>query len=289
MGKYDVKRSLERNIPSMLRLIGNQNISWTKINSRLDKHLIQNKEKCVNTGIEKVKVEATFYSFLVGQYVGKSETFGMFDFFNSTFEQLHDRLSKKELVYIHKIIKSILTNFDSKYLNFIGEIATLNAYKSNRDYELLNIEEPIYDYKNVKADFFLKRIFDGKQFFVEVVNIHLQHRNLIESESIKKHIEGKIIKKVERTLFSSPRFDVYIQPVIWTENTSQLKVVSELYKSNKIEIKNVYVPLSLLTIMFSEGVYRHRFEYVNTILDEKNKLKRIVEKIRHSFFRISKV
>ena len=283
MAKYNVKKSLENNMPSLIKLIGNQNISWTTINSGLEKHLAKINKKRLDSGKDEVKAEKTFYSFFVDHFARKKGAIGMFDFFNTTFEQLYNRLSKDELVHVHKIVKFILTNFDSKYLNFIGELATLNAYKSTGKYKLLNIEERIYNHNNVKADLFLEQNDDKRRFLVEVVNIHLENKNLLEESNIKRHIESKLFQKVDKTFFDAPKHDIYIQPVVWTESEFQIKIVSEIYKKNKIDIENVYIPLCYLTYQFSDGSYKHRFEYVNTILEDEKKQLNFIKTLKQIF------
>lgn len=258
-------------MPSLLKLIGNQNISWTSINSGLENHLQKLKTKLEASEGDTIQKEVTFYSFIVGNLQGKKETAPMFDFFEKTFSQLNERLSKDEAIHVHKMVKSVLTNFDYQYLNFIGELATLNTYKATGKYSLLNIEEKIYSNKNVKADLFICRNSDKKEFFVEIVNIHLHNRNLNTSPDIKFRIENKIKEKIDKTFFESPRREIYIQPIIWHDNEEQLKIISELYRRGKIKLKNVYTPMCYVSYQLRDGNFEHRFEYVTTILDDDQK------------------
>lgn len=265
-------------MPSLLKLIGNQNISWTSINSGLENHLQKLKTKLEASEGDTIQKEVTFYSFIVGNLQGKKETAPMFDFFEKTFSQLNERLSKDEAIHVHKMVKSVLTNFDYQYLNFIGELATLNAYKSTGKYSLINIEEKIYLQKGVQADLFMRRNSDKKEFFVEIVNIHLQNKDLNTSPDIKLRIESKIKEKIEKTFFESPKRALYIQPIIWYDDEKQLKIVAELYQREEIKIKNVYAPMCYVSFQHNNGSFEPRFEYVTTILNDKPKnswLKRI--------------
>ena len=272
--KYNVERVLEEHMPCLLRLIGNQPISWNTINSGMQNYLAERRKKLADSGETKILQETTFYSFLVGNYQGKKETAPMFDFFETTCTQLYERLSKDELIHLHKMVKPVLSNFDYKYLNFIGELATLNAYKSKGN-SLLNIEEKAYHQNDIRADLFMRRDSDNYEFFVEIVNIHLEElsgehlgkRNLKESSEIKSHIESKLQAKSKKTFYDSPKRDIYIQPVIWTENGEQMKIVSKLYLDKEIEMKNIYVPMCYLAYKLSDGTFEQRFEYVTTILN----------------------
>lgn len=264
--KYDLKYALEKQMPSLIRLIDQSNISWSRINSGLEKHLDKIKEEIKNTSLSHVTKDATFYSFLIGNFKLNKETAPMFDFFETTFSQLYERLSKNELIHLHKIIKLVLSNFDYRYLNFIGELAILNAYKSTGQYELLNIEERIYENKDIKSDLFIKRISDDKKILVEIVNIHLENRDLNNLFKIKQHIEDKIQLKINKTFFEHPKYPLYIQPVIWFENIQQIEIVSEIFLKNLVSFDSTFVPMGYLTYQLANGLYEHRFEYVTTIL-----------------------
>ncbi|WP_321281237.1 hypothetical protein [Marinifilum fragile] len=279
--KYDVKKGLEKYMPSLLRLIGNQNISWTSINSGLLNHLQKVRSELKESGESEIIKETTFYSFLVGNTQGKKETAPMFDFFETIFSELNERLSDKELVHLHKMVKFVLSNFDYRYLNFIGELATLNAYKSTGKYSLLNIEEKIYSKKGVRADLFMRRVSDKREFLVEIVNIHLENRNLNDSSKIKHHIESKLKLKIDKTFFESPKREIYIQPVVWIESLEQIQIISELYRKKKIAMDNVYVPMCYMTYQLSNGDYEHRFEYVTTILEEEQKKGNWISRMLH--------
>ncbi len=191
----------------------------------------------------------------------------MFDFFSKTFSQLKERLAETELKHLHKIVKLVLTNFDYKYLNFIGELATLNAYKSTDEYNLLNIEERIYDHNNVQADLFLRRKLDNKEFLVEIVNIHIENRQLNKKVQIEKFVNGKINEKVEKTFFDNPKQELFLQPVIWIESFEQIKILAKIFR--KRNRKNIFIPMCYLTCKNRDGTFEHRFEYVNTILTEE--------------------
>ena len=266
--KYDVKKALEKHIPSLIKLLGSQTISWSSINSGLQIHLQKLRNELLESGKSEIVKDATFYSFIVGEIQGKKETAPMFDFFEVTFSQLSKRLSENELIHLHKMVKLVLSNFDYRYLNFIGELATLNVYKSTGKYSLLSIEEKIYSQNGVRADLFLRKDSDKREFLVEIVNIHLEKRNLNDSSKIKYHIENKLKLKIEKTFFESPKRSIYIQPVIWIESLEQIKIVSELYLKKKITINNVFVPMCYMTYQLKNGKYEHRFEYVTTILND---------------------
>ncbi|HRN41038.1 MAG TPA: hypothetical protein PK649_03070 [Vicingus sp.] len=266
--KYNAKKVLEDYMPNLIKLLGNQNISWNDINKGLQNHLANIREEIDVSNDSKVHKHTTFYSFITGHISGKQETVAEFNCFNQLFSTLYERLSKDELKHLHKMIKPVLTNFDYNFRNFIGELATLNAYKSTGKYTLLNIEEKVYSQNNVSADLYLKRNEDNKDFLVEIVNIHLEQQEISNFDKLKCYLKSKIDKKIKETFFKSPKCDIYIQPVVWVKDIEQIKLVSEFYKRNILNIENVFIPMTYLTYSIDNNSFEHRFEYVTTILDD---------------------
>lgn len=262
--KYDVKNILENQMPYLVKLLNGKNISWTKINRNLKKHLQLKKENCNNGEL----VDVNIFSLIIQFILENENSFGMFDFYNSTFKQLFYMLTDKELEFTHKMIKCLLTNFDYKYLNFIGEVATLNAYMSSGNFELLNIEEKIYLHNNVQADLFLKRKIDGQKFLVEIVNIHLENKDFTTIDEMELFIGGKFNEKHKKTFFDSPLHNLTIQPVIWTNTIEQIKLLEKVFIKYEEKVKDIRIPMCYLTFKDSDGNYEHRFEYITTILND---------------------
>jgi len=262
--KYDVKNILENQMPYLVKLLNGKNISWTKINRSLKKHLQFKKENYNNGEL----VDVNIFSLIIQFILENKNSFAMFDFYNSTFKQLFYRLTDKELEFTHKMIKCLLTNLDYKYLNFIGEIATLNAYMSSGNFELLNIEEKIYLHNNVPADLFLKRKKDGLKFLVEIVNIHLENKDFTTIDEMELFISGKFKEKHKKTFFDNPLYNLTIQPVIWTNTIEQIKLLDRIFIKYKENVKDIRIPICYLTFKDSDENYEHRFEYITTILND---------------------
>lgn len=118
-------------MPVLMKFMEGHDIPWVKISKSLKTHINGLRQK-VNYSEKNETIEnTTFYSFIVGQSIGKKETASMFDFFNFIFKCLQERLSTDEAHHIHRMVKKVLTNFDYRYLNFIGELATINEHIIN--------------------------------------------------------------------------------------------------------------------------------------------------------------
>lgn len=264
--KYNVKKALQQYLPSFLILLNEQNISWTSINNGLEKHLETLKIKIDDNQQNKIEKEVTFYSLLVNHVTGSEKGKAMFDFNNKIFIQLSNSLSLEEKKPIHKMLSGVLQNFDKNYLNFIGELATLNLLIKTGNYELLNIEEKIHPDRNISADLFLRSKDDKKEFLIEILNIHLEDIEFDNNDSLRFHLESKLKKKKDNK-FINPNRIIFIQPVIWIKNFEQLKKICDLYNIYGFAVENVLLPVSYVSFLNTDGSFEHRFENLKTILE----------------------
>jgi len=264
--KYDVENFLRQQMPNLINILGDQKISWTSVNSILERH-INNVREEINKTQKTVERDATFFTILVEKFKGSNRADGMFDFFNNLFGSLNEILSEKEKKKINKIITSLLTKADKDYLNFIGELATLNKFMLTRHYDLLNIEEPIHEENNLSADIFLRHKLNQEEILVEVFNLHLEIKEFKEFNNLEYHLKSKLEKKKNDKEIDKSTKAIFIQPVVWTKDEAQLNFVKEFYLKTDFKIEKVNEPLAYATFRLSDGSYEHHFEYVSTILN----------------------
>ena len=255
--EYDVQSSLKKHMPGLIELLGTQNISWTSINKKLDNNLQKIKDE-LNLEQNTVLKEATFYSIIINS-PGRAD--GMFDWFHTVFESLLLNLTPNEKMLICKTIYSILAALDKGYLNFMGELATLNEIKILGKYDLINTEEPIQSDSKRCADFLFLNKDDNSNILVEVVNIHLYLKAIEGNKNIKQFIDGKLKGKM-RAKFIKPKYDFYLQPVIWIKSEKEHELLVNLYKDTGLEIDNVEAPLVYFTYQDLAGKYEHHFDCI---------------------------
>jgi hypothetical protein len=258
--KYDVQPFLKKEMPGLINLLGTQNISWTSINRRF----AVNMEK-INAELKLTQktifIEATFYSIIINKYWGNGEADGMFDWYCTIFESLSSNLTDVEKRLLRPQIYSVLIELNKGYLNFIGELATLNEIKKSGKYELINVEELIQSGSNKSADFlFLSKGYQTK-ILVEVVNLHVYLLKIVDVENIKLHIEGKLREKM-RDKFINPKYEYYLQPVMWTKSENELELLATLYKKNGLSINNVHPPFAYSSYKNGDGTYDHHFDMI---------------------------
>ena len=126
--KYNVRPFLKIKMPGLLELLGTKNISWATINKNFGKFLRDIESELLLTQ-EPVLREATFYSVLMQKHLNTGMADGMFDWYRSLFESLSSNLTSFEKSLLHNSIYNLLIEPDKNYLNFMGELATLNEIK----------------------------------------------------------------------------------------------------------------------------------------------------------------
>ena len=149
-------------MPSLIELIGEKNISWTKANKILFNHVRKSFDEAVLAGCEIIK-DANFFTILKNKYEGNDLSDAMFDFYNFIFEKLNELLSKEEKKLLQKTILNIMTDMTKDYLNFIGELAVLYIFKASGQYTLLSVEEKLHPDKDISADFLFRNNQDDKE------------------------------------------------------------------------------------------------------------------------------
>lgn len=262
--KYNVENFLKQQMPNLIDILGDQKISWTSVNGILERHISKARNEFNLTG-KPVERDATFYSILIEKYKGSGKADGMFDFFNKLFGSLNEILSEMEKKPINKVITSVLTTADKDYLNFIGELATLNKLMLTQQYDLINIEEPIHEENDLSADIFLRHKADGKEILIEVLNLHLEIKEFKEFSNLEYHLKSKLEKKKADKDISNSTKAIFIQPVVWTKDEAQLNFVKGFYLKTGFKIENVNEPLVYATFKLKDGSFEHHFEYISTI------------------------
>lgn len=251
--KYDIKSTLEVHLPSFILLLGNQQISWTKVNRGLEKF---NKDQFKDFKAKNIiRREVNFFDLIINLISENKKGLGMIDFFDSILKELHKKLGPEERNYLATTLKNILSNRDSKYINFFGELACLNKFISTGNLKLIQIEKPLGNNKN--CDFYFEEINSEKQYYIEILNLHLEDKEFNINE-LKSFLIQKFQNKfLEKDINDKPF--VILQPVLWTKNLKQIEIICELYLGNEFIVDRVNEPFTLSTFIIN-GKYEHNFE-----------------------------
>lgn len=260
--RYNVEKYLRQYMPSVIELLNGQQISWTTINKNFRAYIADKKEKLGSN--PEIIEEATFFSILYRKQRGYGDTDAMFFFFDTIFTSLNSVLSDTEKRLLHRMITKVFSSLNKNYLNFIGELATLNYFMIQGRYELINIEEKIHRERNISIDIYLRHKEDNRELLIEVLNIHLEHLEFQNEIQLKKHLESKLTEKIDSKCINPERV-IIIQPVIWIKSEEQLKSVFEFYTNTKFLISQVEKPFVYASYQTNSGPFEHKFDYIQEI------------------------
>lgn len=261
----DLEKIIKEHVFSLYNLISQteNEFSWNSVNKSLTKHLKKANEISLKKGT--FLKDANLFSLLIEKLYGEGKGNAMLDFYEQLFYDLDQNLELNEKKLLHNSIKNILTNNDKNYIDFIGELATLNAIIRTRKYHLKGIEQIIIDGKNTTADFLLIQKDNNFEIYLEVLNIHLYEKDFQDYSEIQYHLNSKYeIKKRDKILTRDKI--ILIQPVFWTKSEEQLKQLYQFYNNSNYFIDNIQTPLAYSSWVVN-GKYEHRFESIKTIMN----------------------
>jgi hypothetical protein len=259
-----VKANLEAYLPALAELADGRDFPWTKIDKLFQKKL---DERTTASQGQSMEVEASLYDLIISLKKQETRAVGLLHFIERLAEELLNRLSLVEKQLISGNMKQLLLSFDSKYLNFLGELAVLNKLLKFSAYRLTAVERPLSNQKSI--DFMLQNEETGRHVLVEVMSIHLNESRVVtDAEAIRKFLTHKLTKKVASKLtdlVDAPEFQLI--PVIWG-SCQAVQVYSDFFKAHALALPNVLEPVSLLNYHDGAGNYDCRFGSLSTLFKQ---------------------
>jgi hypothetical protein len=258
-----LKENITFYLPAITDIVDDTDFDWKRIDKLFSDELTKRTAKA-NANGGTCPIDATIYDIIIEVKNGNLQALRYLIFFQRLFEELSINLTTKEQKLIKKNIRDFLTRLNTKYLDYIGELAVINNLIKSKIYRLEKVEFKLASQK--KIDFEIKRIEDGKLFLVEVYSIHLDS-NKIENDDLKirKFLDYRLANKVESKKSDT---DFFLVPVLWG-GWRDIKVYSDYFKRNKMHLINVLEPVSyvIFTDPNDKNFYLHRFGNVSNIFD----------------------
>jgi hypothetical protein len=248
-------------LPSIMQIIPLSDPDW----KRIDDLFLQKHGKRLQNAINGVVlIEASLFDIIIEVKKGNIQAIRLLDFFNKLTTEILLYVDVTGLRKIRKNLKDLLLNFDSKYLNFVGELAVLNNLMKSRSYNLIDVEASLPDSKKT-IDFKIASKSGESPILVEVVNIHLDETRT-DKDGIETFLTHRLSKKKES---KSTSISFFLIPVIWG-SASALKTYSDYFKENTVHIQSVLEPVAYLT--FSDpadsNFMLHRFGSISTLFNQ---------------------
>jgi hypothetical protein len=261
-----VKENLQLYIPSLMEMVGENDLNWDDIDNKFEKRIQQRIKEINESEQESMIIQASIYDIIVEAKKNSNQAKGLLVFLNRLFSELNLLLSIEAKRLIKSNIWNMLTALDTQYLNFTGEIAVLNNLIKSGMYDLADVEPKLPNGKTI--DFKLRRISDNKFLLVEVFNIHVDSSRVDPNQTdIHKFLSHRISKKIAIKGDGLPSdLQFFLVPVIWG-GLDAIKVYSEYFQKNKLEIANICEPVSFAMRSDGMGYYEHRFGNVSNLLE----------------------
>lgn len=238
--RLPAKMNSECFLPSLFRITeADPNFPWERIDRQFTTFLgqkLKNSDKEKLTGSDySITLEACLFLVMIQARKGSRSAFEMLDYLNRLLSDLHANMAYGRLPLLSRIVKSLMVNFDLKFLNFVGELAVLNALLKGGVYELEGIE---FGEKAMPTiDFKMKNLEDDLIDLVEVLNIQICSSKVEQSDdAIFKFLSFRFNNKIEKKLnyLSAADYTFTLVPVLWG-SPSEIKIYSDFFKRNKVD------------------------------------------------------
>ncbi|MCW3110733.1 MAG: hypothetical protein JWQ09_5239 [Segetibacter sp.] len=262
-----VKVNLELYLPALVELIDFDDFPWDKIDQAFSAKWEQ---RTIESNGEKMLIEASIYDIIIEAKKNNRQAIGLLDFLNRLFEELANTLTPPEKILVRSNAKSMLKAFDSKYLNFVGEMGTLNNMIKSGAYRLNGIEYKLPNGKSV--DFKLTQTVKNEVILVEIVNLHLDaDRVEDDAAAIIKFLTHKLSTKMaDKKQNLTNDIVIYLIPVLWG-GWKEIKIYSDFFKNNQFSIQNTLEPIAYLQYNDGKNYFQHHFKTVSHLFDHKIK------------------
>src|ERR1035437_4980494 len=255
---FDIQEKLKIYFPILFELLNSNKIDWKMVEKTFAKKYVQYQSKHEKTNAP-FRIEASFFSIITAAIKREKGAVMLLDYIQKLFEELIDKLDSNEKKQIKNTIFGFLTNIDSKYLNFLGELSVLNQFKRRTNFKLIKTEEILLTsgVNNSRIDFkFFNPTTNGFEL-IEIINIHLNETNTSNEKSVNNLMTQKISEKLSKKgIKENPSF--FLVPVVWG-NWKEIKCVQKYYKNHKPSFQNTGVPVCFVPFTNSDGKLVQRF------------------------------
>jgi len=250
-----VQYHLNNHLPDLMKLIGNADFPWLDIDKMV---LTKINERIKASGGQTIMVEANLYDMIVSAKKGNNQAIGLLDFLNSVFKELNLNINSVEKKLVISILKKILTSLSKDYLNFVGEIATLNNFKKKKIFTLEDTEVKLTNGKSI--DFLFSRQDNNQTQLVEVYNIHLNPDKVEENpDKIKKFLNERLANKNKDKLKDlTEEISFSLVTILWGSHKA-LKVYNDFFQKESLDIENAVEPLCYIMQTDNKGFFLHSF------------------------------
>lgn len=247
-----VKQNIRVFIPSIYEFLENQDFPWSTIDYNFNA-ILDSRIKEMKKGNNKFEV--TIYDIILDAKKGDNQLRSLLFFFNRLFEELMESLDQNGRKTVKTTVRKLLSSFDQKFLNFIGELAVLNNLLKSGNVELISCEVSLDNGKSIDLD--VKFIKQNMRALIEVYNIHLDSDKVEnDHKKIEIFLKKRLLDKRKDKVINNSKFKdkIHLIPVLWGD-TKSLRIYEGFFKSTEFKIPLTYEPMTYVS--YTNGVDRY--------------------------------
>lgn len=260
--QVDLKAKLQLHLPVLITLMGDTPFTWVDVNRLfIEKYSIRHENYVAAN--HYLVVEINFFDVISQALLGNRNYLLLYTYFKRLMEELDMQLAPEKKALLSGTFRSLLTNWDLKFLNFIGELSVLNNLLKS-GYQLDIVEEEMPNGKHM--DFTVINQ-NGNKALVEVRNIHLHEGGDKTDRQLVSKIKRKLTRKINtKSKNGLPGIVFHIVPVIWAPHKVLLRLKA-LYDQNLNMLHlNILEPVAYACFTY-ENDYVIKFGSVKSLFD----------------------
>ena len=217
--QVDLKSKLQLHLPVLVTLIGNTPFAWDDVNRLFIEKFARRHANYVSAN-NYLQVEINFFDVISQTLLGNRKYIPLYTYFKKLLEELDMQLTPEKKILLSGTFRSLLTNWDLKFLNFIGELSVLNNLLKS-GYQLGAVEEEMPNGKHMDFTVISQ---NRNKVLVEVKNIRLHNGEDKTDKQLVSQIKRKLTRKVNaKSKNGLPDIVFHTVAVIWAPHKVLLR------------------------------------------------------------------
>ena len=272
------RENLQRFLPNIFLLL-NVEPNWIKINSQINNDHQKRVTKWDEEHNDNVEVEPRFlhiydyplYYVFHFAFNGRKDALNLLDYFNILFGEISKSVQKDSIKIVTPILHNFLKTINRDYIHYIGELAVLDSLMKTKQYHLGAVERVIEKNKPTDAshprkgksiDFCVTEIDGGKNYLVEVRNVHVDDKNP-DVVKLRRKLNRKVNSKSKN---QQDGIEFIVLPVLWvTKHTTLIIIENQIKKWDKFQVDNTFEPFAFFPFIDEVGGTVFKFNRISNL------------------------
>lgn len=199
----------------------------------------------------------------------------LLDYFNILFGEVFKSINKDSIHLITPILTNFLKTINGDYIHYIGELAVLDSLLKTKKYNLIGVEKVIEKCKSLEhsgsitkkgksIDFCVTDIEDGKNYLVEVKNVHIDDDNP-DVVKLRRKLNKKVLAKSKN---QEDGIEFVVIPVLWvTRHVTLVAIENQIKRWANFHVEGTFEPFAFFTFVDEVGGTEFRFRRISNLFE----------------------